>query len=168
MFVCEQSGVLLYSCRWWAQRMASWTLMIPQPYTPTLPSPLPPRLKWLTKPSKKQLSKCIEDCAASSRVQFNSILLSPNPVLIWKQIRNLLHSLLNLFRFSFCCFLVPPCDFNQWKWQSIPARNGKPVTSISTFTCIQETRLHLYMHCNNLVKYVYTQAQVFLTYCNYF
>lgn len=31
--------------------------MIPQPDTPTLPSPLPPRLKWLTKPSAVVSSK---------------------------------------------------------------------------------------------------------------
>lgn len=97
--VCEQSAVLLYSCRWWAQRMASWTLMIPQPDTPTLPSPLPLRLKWLTKPSTKQLLKWLEDCAASSRVGVNSILLSPN-------INNEHHFGNNLHRFHHCILNV--------------------------------------------------------------
>lgn len=68
VYVIEQSVVLFYLCRWWAQQMVSWTLMIPQLDTPTLPSQLQPRLKWPMKPSMKQLSQCVEDSATSSSV----------------------------------------------------------------------------------------------------
>lgn len=102
--VCEQSGILLYLCRWWAQRMASWTLTIPQPDTPTLPSLLPLRLKWLTKPSTKQLFRWVEDCAASCRVGVNSILLSPN-INNEHRFRN------NLHRFHHCILDVHLCLF---------------------------------------------------------
>lgn len=56
-FACEEC-VRLRPCRWWAQRTASWTLTIPPQDTRTLRSQLPPMLKWLMKPSKKQQCRC--------------------------------------------------------------------------------------------------------------